>query len=105
VQSLMRGILRGSASAAILFVAFAAQTEPRTYVLPAETAEFLPGPGVETAQGNCLVCHSADYVRMQPPEQGKAFWTAEVNKMIKVFGAPISPEDAAKIVDYLSATY
>jgi hypothetical protein len=28
-----------------------------------------------------------------------------VNKMIKVMGAPISPEDAAKIVDYLTEQY
>jgi sulfite dehydrogenase (cytochrome) subunit B len=52
-----------------------------------------------------MTCHSADYIKVQPPRQGKAFWTAEVNKMIKVFGAPIEPGDAAKIIDYLVATY
>jgi sulfite dehydrogenase (cytochrome) subunit B len=98
-------ILRCCAGAAVLFAVLASYAEQRVYPLPAETAEFLPGPGAEAAQGNCLVCHSADYVKMQPRDQGKAFWTAEVNKMIKVFGAPIGPGEAAKIIGYLSATY
>ena len=32
-------------------------------------------------------------------------WEAEVNKMIKVFGAPIQPADAKVIIDYLTANY
>jgi len=32
-------------------------------------------------------------------------WDAEVTKMIKAFGAPISDADAKEIVDYLSANY
>ena len=39
------------------------------------------------------------------PEEGKAFWQAEVQKMIKVYKAPIAESDAAIIVDYLAATY
>ena len=35
----------------------------------------------------------------------KAGWTAEVNKMIKVMGAPISEDQAARIVDYLTRYY
>jgi len=41
----------------------------------------------------------------QPPGEGKAFWRAEVQKMIKVYKAPIVENDAAVIVDYLAATY
>jgi hypothetical protein len=81
------------------------KAETRTYTLPDETARFRPGPAVETAEVHCAVCHSVDYVKVQPPGKGKAFWTAEVNKMIKVFGAPIEQEDATKIIDYLAATY
>jgi sulfite dehydrogenase (cytochrome) subunit B len=81
-----------------------ASAEPRTYVLPPETVRLLPGPGVESAQP-CTGCHSPDYIKTQPPAQGKAFWTATVNKMRKVYGAPIEEEDAAKIADYLAATY
>jgi hypothetical protein len=81
------------------------QGETRTYQMPDESARLLPGPDVETAEANCVVCHSVDYVKIQPPGKGRGFWTAEVTKMIKVFGAPIGQEDAAKIIGYLAATY
>ena len=32
-------------------------------------------------------------------------WTAEVNKMINAFAAPIPQNDAAAIIDYLTANY
>ena len=32
-------------------------------------------------------------------------WEAEVNKMITVFGAPIGPDDARIIVEYLALAY
>ena len=77
---------------------------PLTYKLPEETAELKPGPGAETAV-ICVACHSADYISTQPRGKGRAFWEAETQKMIKVFQAPISPGDAAVIVDYLAAAY
>jgi sulfite dehydrogenase (cytochrome) subunit B len=80
------------------------RAEPRAYELPPETIRLLPGPGVEAA-APCTGCHSPDYIKTQPPGQGKTFWTAIVNKMRKVFGAPVEEEDVAKIVDYLAATY
>jgi len=87
--------------AALLAPAVAA---PLTYKLPAETAELKPGPGAETAI-ICLACHSADYISTQPPGKGRPFWDASVQKMIKVYQAPISSGDAAVIVDYLAAAY
>lgn len=42
---------------------------------------------------------------MQPPKKGQVFWTAEVTKMIKVYGAPIDESDAKAIVDSLAASY
>jgi len=48
--------------------------------LPPETAAFKPGPGSEIANGQCLTCHSVEYVTTQPPLPG-TFWMAEVNKM------------------------
>jgi sulfite dehydrogenase (cytochrome) subunit B len=77
---------------------------PLVYRLPEETAELKPGPGVETAIV-CQACHSADYITTQPPGKGKAFWQAEVQKMIKTYKAPIAESDAAVIVDYLASTY
>ena len=85
----------------------AVSAKPVTYELPDETAAFRPGPNLETVQGNCGACHSADYILTQP--QGatlkKSFWEAEVTKMIKVYGAPIDEADVPKIVDYLTQTY
>ena len=81
--------------------------KPISYDLPEETATLKPGPNVELAQGNCMGCHSVDYIITQPrgPQFKKDFWQAEVTKMIKVYGAPIDDSDASKIVDYLAATY
>ncbi|HEY5204923.1 MAG TPA: cytochrome c [Roseiarcus sp.] len=85
-------------------VASSALAETLVYQLPPETAELKPGPGVETA-GVCTACHSADYISTQPPGKGKAFWQGEVQKMIKVYGAPIGQDDAAIIANYLAAAY
>ena len=78
---------------------------PNTYDLPDETASFRAGPGMEIARNNCTSCHSTDYVNFQPPQKGQAFWEAEVQKMIKVYHAPISEADAPAIADYLAKTY
>jgi len=85
----------------------AVDAKPLTYVLPDETAAFKPGPNLDVVQGNCGACHSADYIASQPqgPAFKKAFWEAEVTKMIKVYGAPIDEADVPKIVDYLTQIY
>jgi hypothetical protein len=41
---------------------------------------------------------------MQPPLPA-ATWEAEVNKMIKTFGAPIPEASAKKIISYLQTHY
>jgi hypothetical protein len=80
---------------------------PVSYALPEETATFKPGPNLDVVQNNCTGCHSADYIQTQPrgPKYKKDFWQAEVTKMIKIYGAPISDADVPKIVEYLAATY
>ena len=85
----------------------AASAKPITFALPDETAQFKPGPNLEVVQGNCGACHSADYIQTQPigPKFKKAFWQAEVTKMIKVYGAPIDEKDVPAIVEYLSTAY
>jgi mono/diheme cytochrome c family protein len=76
------------------------------YRAPEETAAFKPGPNLEVVQSNCGACHSADYVKTQPPMKNKQqFWQAEVTKMIKVYGAQINDADVGKIVEYLASTY
>jgi len=88
----------------LVVLAAPAAANPLTYELPNKTASLKPGPGVETAEV-CLACHSADYITTQPSNKGKVFWAAEVQKMIKLYKAPIDPADAAAIADYLAATY
>jgi len=62
-------------------------------------------PGLEKVQGNCGACHSLDYVQMNSVFLNAAGWNAEVTKMIKAYGAPISDDDAKAIADYLAKNY
>jgi len=62
-------------------------------------------PGLEQVAGNCGACHSLDYIEMNSPFLSAAGWNAEVTKMIKAFGAPISEADAKAIADYLAKNY
>ncbi|TPE50944.1 cytochrome c [Amaricoccus solimangrovi] len=101
----MKHVFRTALAALLLAAPLASPAAPVTYALPDESATFRPGPGVETAESNCGACHSADYIEYQPPGMGADFWSAEVTKMIKVYGAPISEEDAKAIAAYLAATY
>ncbi|GAB1715143.1 MAG: sulfite dehydrogenase (cytochrome) subunit SorB [Nitrobacter sp.] len=96
--------LAGSSGA---FGPTAASAKPISYKLPDKAAEFKPGPNLDVVKANCTACHSADYIQTQPrgPKFKKDFWQAEVNKMIKVYGAQIEEADIGKIVDYLTATY
>ena len=68
------------------------------------TVELKDGPGKEKAM-QCVACHSVDYIQMNSRFLDKAGWTASVNKMINVFGAPIAKEDVEGIVGYLVENY
>lgn len=67
--------------------------------------DLKPAAGLEKVQGNCGACHSLAYIRMNSPFLDAAGWNAEVAKMRKAFGAPISDEDAKAIADYLTKNY
>src|ERR1700745_640168 len=71
--------------------------------VPTSDALFPPGPGSDAMNNNCLACHSADHVLNQPSLSREA-WQGVVNKMIGAYAAPVSPEDAKAIVDYLART-
>jgi mono/diheme cytochrome c family protein len=77
--------------------------------LPAAAEEKLidlkKAPGLDKVEGNCGACHSLDYIQMNSPYPNAALWDAEVTKMIKVYGAPISDADAAAIKEYLAQNY
>jgi sulfite dehydrogenase (cytochrome) subunit B len=70
-----------------------------------QVIELKKAPGLDKVATNCAVCHSLDYIQMNSPFPNAALWDAEVTKMIKVYGAPISDADAAAIVDYLKSNY
>ncbi|MEO8538051.1 MAG: cytochrome c [Betaproteobacteria bacterium] len=73
--------------------------------LPAETATLKSGDGSELANRQCMTCHSADYVSVQPPGKPMAFWKGEVEKMKKVYGAPIPDDQIEPIARYLTHAY
>jgi len=73
--------------------------------LPADTSTLKPGAGAELANRQCLTCHSADYVNVQPPGKPLAFWKGEVEKMKKVYGAPIPDDQIDPLSDYLARNY
>jgi len=72
--------------------------------LPPETGSFKPAPGAELANGQCLVCHSVEYVTSQPPFP-RAFWAASVKKMREKFGAAVPADQVDPLVNYLATTY
>jgi hypothetical protein len=39
-----------------------------------------------------------DYIAMQPPGKGAAFWESEVTKMVKVYHAPINEATRRSLV-------
>lgn len=81
-----------------------AQGTSHSINLPETRVELKPGEGLPKVETFCNICHSLDYIIMQP-KFTKPQWTGTVNKMIKVFGAPITEEDARLIVNYLVAQY
>jgi sulfite dehydrogenase (cytochrome) subunit B len=67
--------------------------------------ELKKAPGLDMVENYCAACHSLDYIQMNSPFPSPALWDAEVTKMIKAFGAPISEADAKTIADYLKKNY
>ncbi len=66
---------------------------------------LVEGPGRDRTQAACAMCHSLDYILTNSPFLDRAGWQKTVDKMIKVFGAPIAPADAGEIVNYLDLNY
>ena len=90
----------------ILAIPLAVLAAERSITLPGDHgyAELKPGPGAEITRNNCVPCHSTDYIVTQPRGDAKQ-WQGVVTKMIKVYGAPISDQDAKTIVEYLASAY
>ena len=93
--------------AASLLISFQGIAAPKSIALPEETAKFKESvhPGYLIAQQKCSICHSADYINLQPPGMNLKQWTAEVTKMKHAYGAPITDDDIKIIGEYLATTY
>ena len=76
-----------------------------TIDLPQDTTRLKNAPGVELATRQCSICHSFDYIVIQPPGKPLAFWKAEVEKMKKVYGASIPDDQIEPIAQYLTRAY
>ena len=77
---------------------------PVRFEMPKETAAFKPGPGADLAKNQCLLCHSAEYVTIQP-RLPRAFWEANVAKMRDKYGALVPKDQVPALVDYLVTNY
>jgi mono/diheme cytochrome c family protein len=91
--------------AAISLVAGAVPVAALKIELPPESTTLRQGAGSDLAMRQCMTCHSADYVAIQPPGRPLAFWKAEVEKMKKVYGAPIPDAEIDPIAQYLTREY
>ena len=80
---------------------------PRGIRLPPETAVLRPAssPGYLIASAKCSLCHSADYVNLQPPGMTFKQWTAEMVKMQHAYGAPIVESEINLLAIYLTSAY
>jgi mono/diheme cytochrome c family protein len=67
--------------------------------------ELKDAPGKIVAEQHCGGCHSLDYIGMNSPFLKAEVWDAEIAKMLKTFGAPISDADAKAIREYLVQNY
>jgi cytochrome c len=79
---------------------------PHDFTLPPETAVLTasPLPGYKIAVQKCGICHSADYINLQPPQMSLAQWTAEMVKMQHAYGAPIDDAEIKLLGIYLAST-
>jgi cytochrome c551/c552 len=89
---------------AVTAAALPLSAEIVTITLPPETATYKEALGVTALNAQCLTCHSAEYVMMQPPLSLKV-WTAEVTKMQQKYGAPLPTNQVAPIAYYLAVNY
>ncbi len=94
-------------TALLVLATVCATSEAKDITLPPDQSKLRVSAlaGYEVAQQKCGICHSADYISYQPPAMTQSQWTAEVAKMKKAFGAPLSDTDIKLVGAYLAVTY
>lgn len=60
------------------------------------------GPHRDEFQRSCVLCHSPRLALNQPTLKREK-WVETVHKMVSAYGAPLTPEGEAQVVDYLLA--
>jgi mono/diheme cytochrome c family protein len=100
--------MRSLVIASLMLLAGCQQADPFAFqntsiTLPEDTTALPAGPGAEAVTTNCLSCHSPAMILTQPRLTRKA-WEGEVEKMAKVYKAPIDAKAVPQFVDYLIAT-
>lgn len=92
--------------AAVFLAVLPAPSSAVKITLPPDGAELEAStlPGYQKALQNCTACHSAQYMQTQPASS-QAWWSAEVVKMQKAYGAPIPEADMQAIAEYMYKIY
>jgi cytochrome c5 len=102
-NAMRRPAMIALALSVILALAASAVAQQVVIRLPADDAssQVPDGPGADAVRRDCAICHSLDYIVRQPRMEAAA-WEAEVQKMIRVYGAPVVEADARIIAAYLA---
>ena len=102
---MIRAVTIGFAAAAALAGA-AVLAQPATFELPiGETPPELAGADAEVVVNHCSACHSLDYITTQPRGKGEQFWRDSVAKMVTVYKAPLTPEQADAVAATLARKF
>ncbi|KAF1053837.1 MAG: Cytochrome c-551 [Stenotrophomonas maltophilia] len=99
--------VKGLLACLLLLCPLALSATPRSIELPPETArlEVSSLPGYAIANQKCTICHSADYIQLQPHGMSTSQWRATVAKMQYGFGAPVDDAQGDLIAAYLADAY
>jgi len=94
-----RNLLRGRGA-----VAGSLATASALRGFPEIDVKLADGAGKPETQIYGGICHTTRYITVQPPLPS-ATWEAEVQKMVKTFGATIPEADTQKNLQYLREHY
>ncbi len=68
-------------------------------------AQLKVAPYHDKVLGYCAICHSTDYITMNAGFLDAQGWGSVVNKMVKVYGAPVPDAEIPLLVQYLTSNY
>ena len=83
-------------------ISLAPSEAPPATAMADDEVEIPPGPHREAFQTNCVICHSP-LLPLNQPTLAQNQWTEVVRKMVSAYGAPMTPDDEAHVVEYLTA--